>query len=107
MVTGRAAGDPHVDWGREADDVSDTLGLLAEATQLARDLGYEVREEPLGDLPGGRCTVGGVASVILNIEQPPATRLERLLRALIDDPRLAAEPKSRLLERRLDTLRRG
>ncbi len=87
--------------------MSDTLGLLAEATQLARDLGYDVREEPLGDLPGGPCTVSGVACVILNIEQPPAARLDRLLRALVDDPRLAGEPKSRLLERRLEGLRGG
>jgi len=87
--------------------VSDTLGLLAEATQLARDLGYDVREEPLGDLPGGPCTVGGVACVILNIEQPPSARLDRLLQALVADPHLGAEPKSRLLERRLAGLRRG
>ena len=87
--------------------MSDTLGLLAEATQLARDLGYDVREEPLGDLPGGQCTVGGVPCVILNIEQPPAARLDRLLRAIVGDPRLAAEPKSRLLERRLDGLGRA
>lgn len=87
--------------------MSDTLGLLAEATQLARDLGYDVREEPLGELPGGQCTVGGVPCVILNIEQPPAARLDRLLRAIVGDPRLAAEPKSRLLERRLDGLGRA
>jgi hypothetical protein len=92
---------------REARDVSDTLGLLAEATQLARDLGYDVREEPLGELPGGQCTVGGVPCVILNIEQPPAARLDRLLRAIVGDPRLAVEPKSRLLERRLDGLGRA
>lgn len=85
--------------------MSDTLGLLAEATQLARDLGYEVREEPLGDVPGGRCAVGGVPQVLLNLEQPAAERLERLLHAIADDPRLAGEPKSRLLERRLRSLR--
>ena len=81
--------------------MSETLGLLAEAMQLARDLGYAVREEPLGDLPGGRCEVGGGVQVLLNLEHSVAERLDRLLRALAADPRLAAEPKSRLLEARL------
>lgn len=81
--------------------MADTLGLYQEALQLARDLGYEVREEPLGDLPGGRCTVNGATRVLLNLERPVADRLDRLLRALVADARLAAEPKSRLLEARL------
>lgn len=84
--------------------MSDTLGLLAEATQLARDLGYEVREEALGELLGGRCEVGGVPQVLLNLEQPVAERLDRLLRAIAADPRLDGEPKSRLLEQRLRSL---
>ncbi len=84
--------------------MSDTLGLLEEALQLARDLGYVVREEPLGDLPGGGCMVGGTRQVLLNLEQPVADRLDRLLRALHGDPRLAAEPMSRLLAARLRAL---
>ena len=84
--------------------MGDTIGLLHEAMQLARDLGYRVREEPLGDLPGGRCSIGGAEQVLLNIEQPASERLERLLRALAPDPRVAAEPKSRLLEARFATL---
>lgn len=85
----------------------ETLGLLAEAVQLARDLGYGVREEPLGDLPGGRCEVSGAVQVLLNLEHPAAERLDRLLRALADDPRVAAEPKSRLLGARLEAVRTG
>ena len=81
--------------------VADTLGLLQEALQLAADLGYRVREEPLGDLPGGPCTVGGARHVLLNLEQSVSDRLDVLLRALAADPRLAAEPKSRLLAARL------
>lgn len=87
--------------------MSDTLGLLAEARQLAADLGYRVREEALGDLPGGPCMVGGVPHVILNLEHPAAERLDRLLAAIADDPHLAMEPKSRLLEARLRTLGGG
>jgi len=85
----------------EVTPVADTLGLLEEARQIARDLGYGVREEPLGDLPGGPCSVGGVRQVLLNLEHPAAARLDVLLRALAADPRVAAEPKSRLLAARL------
>ena len=81
--------------------MADTLGLFHEALQLARDLGYEVREEPLGDLPGGCCTVNGVTHVLLNLERSVAERLDRLLAALAADPRVVTEPKSRLLEARL------
>lgn len=84
--------------------MTDTLGLFHEALQLARDLGYEVREEPLGDLPGGRCTVNGATHVLLNLERPVSERLERLLRALASDPRVAGEPTSRLLATRLREL---
>ena len=84
--------------------MADTLGLLAEALQLAADLGYRVREEALGDLPGGPCTVGGVKQVLLNLEHPAAERLDRLLAALAGDPRIDAEPKSRLLAGRLQAL---
>ena len=62
--------------------MSDTLGLLEESRQLAHDLGYRVREEPLGDLAGGACTIGGVPQILLNLEQAPADRLDRLLKAL-------------------------
>jgi hypothetical protein len=81
--------------------MADTLGLLQEALQLALDLGFCVREEPLGDLPGGPCTVAGAKHVLLNLEHSVANRLDVLLRALAAAPRLAAEPKSRLLEARL------
>lgn len=81
--------------------MADTLGLLEEALQLAQDLGYRVREEPLGDLPGGACVVGDARHVLLNLEHSVANRLDVLLRALATDPRLAAEPKSRLLAARL------
>ena len=84
--------------------VGDTLGLLQEALQLAQDLGYRVREEPLGDLPGGACSVGDARHVLLNLEHSVSDRLDVLLRALAADPRLAAEPKSRLLEARLAAL---
>jgi hypothetical protein len=84
--------------------MAETLGLFEEALQLARDLGYVVREEPLGELPGGSCMVGGSRQVLLNLEQPVADRLDRLLRALHGDSRVANEPMSRLLAARLKAL---
>jgi hypothetical protein len=84
-----------------AKSVADTLGLLEEAMQLARDLGYLVREEPLGDLPGGACTVGGRRQILLNAAQPSLQRIDTLLDVLAADARAAGQPMSRLLEVRL------
>ncbi|MFM9195456.1 MAG: hypothetical protein ACKOWG_06920 [Planctomycetia bacterium] len=81
--------------------MEDTLGLLEEALQLARDVGHHVREEPLGDLPGGPCVIGGRPTIILNMERPAAERLAMLLDVLARDPAVAAQPVSRLLASRL------
>ncbi len=77
--------------------MSEVLGLLAEGMQLAAELGYRVREEPLGDLPGGGCVVGGTRQILLNLEQSPGDRLSQLLNVLAADPATAGEPKSRAL----------
>ena len=81
--------------------MSDTLGLFAEARQLAIDLGYLVREGPLGDLPGGECQVGQERRILLNIEQPVAAQLDVLVRTLAADPQAAKQPMSRLLAARV------
>jgi hypothetical protein len=92
-------------WGSGAlEAMADTLGLLAEATQLARDLGYEVREEPLGEMPGGLCRVGAVRRILLNLTDAPADQLERLLEILAADEEWSSVPVSRLLAQQL---RRG
>ena len=85
--------------------MSDTLGLLEESLQLARDLGYLIREEPLGDLPGGTCSLGGKPHILLNMEQPPAERLAVLVRSLVADERVDSLPVSRLLQSRLRAAR--
>ena len=87
--------------------MNDTLGLLEEARQLATELGYRLREEPLGELPGGLCVVQGIRQVLLNLEHAPADRLVVLLQALAVDPRVGHEPKSRLLARRLAEFRKA
>lgn len=87
--------------------MSDTLGLLEEATQVVRDLGYRVREEPLGDLPGGACLLGGHRHVILNAQLPATQRLELLIDLLATDPAALDEPMSRLLADHVSSRRRG
>jgi hypothetical protein len=81
--------------------MADTLGLLAEARQLAHDLGYVVREEPLGELAGGPCVVGGEQRILLNLEHAAAGQLDVLVAALAADPRTRSLPMSRLLAARL------
>lgn len=81
--------------------MEDTLGLLEESLQLARDAGYDVREEPLGELRGGACVIGGRRSLLVNPELPAADRLALLVEVLAGDETAAALPKSRLLAARL------
>ena len=87
--------------------MDDTLGLLEEALQLAREVGHHVREEPLGDLPGGPCVVGGRRTILLNLQSPAADQLAVLLGVLVRDPAIANQPVSRLLAGRLQALAGG
>ena len=48
----------------------DTLGLLAEAIQLACELGYDVREEPLGDTASGEVRIGACPTYSLKRFRP-------------------------------------
>jgi hypothetical protein len=72
--------------------------------QLAREVGHHVREEPLGDLPGGPCVVGGRRTILLNLQSPPADQLMVLLGVLARDPAIANQPVSRLLAGRLQAV---
>ena len=83
------------------------MGLLEEALQLAREVGHHVREEPLGDLPGGPCVVGGRRTILLNLQSPPADQLMVLLGVLARDPAIANHPVSRLLAGRLQAVAGG
>jgi hypothetical protein len=87
--------------------MDDTLGLLEEALQLARQVGHHVREEPLGDLPGGPCVVGGRRTILLNLQSPAADQLVVLLGVLARDPAIADQPVSRLLAGRLQAVAGG
>jgi len=81
--------------------MADTLGLLAEARQLAQDLGYVVREEPLGEMAGGPCVVGGEQRILLNLAHSATAQLDVLVAALAGDARTRSQPMSRLLAAKL------
>ena len=76
----------------------DTLGLLAEAIQLARELGYDVREEPLGDTSSDGVRIGFSRQIFLNISDLPADQIEHLVRILAADDRWETVPVSHLLK---------
>ena len=78
-----------------------TLGLLAEAIQLACELGYDVREEPLGDTASGEVRIGAARHILLNISDLPTDQLEQLTKILAADDRWKTVPVSHLLKRTL------
>ena len=79
----------------------DTLGLLAEAIQLACELGYDVREEPLGDTASGEVRIGAIRHILLNVSDLPTDQLEQLTKILAADDRWKTVPVSHLLKRTL------
>jgi hypothetical protein len=81
----------------------DTLGLLAEAIQLARELGFDVREEPLGDTASGEVRIGSGRHILLNASDLPSDQLEQLARILAADERWKDVPVSKLLGRTLQS----
>jgi hypothetical protein len=92
----------HSGHGAQRDEIECTHALcLEESVQLAREAGYQVREEPLGELPGGACVIGGRRSILVNLESPAADRLNLLLAVLAADADAVSRPMSRLLAARL------
>ena len=79
----------------------DTLGLLAEAIELACELGYAVREAPVGDTASGEVRIGATRHILLNVSDLPADQLEQLMKILAADDRWKTVPVSHLLKRTL------
>ena len=79
----------------------DTLGLLAEAIQLARELGFDVLEEPLGDTASGEVRIGSGRHILLNVSDPPSDQLKQLTEILAADKRWKSVPVSKLLKHTL------
>lgn len=62
-----------------------TAGLLAEATDLARQLEYQVREEYLEGAGGGHCSFGGKKWLLLDVTQSAEEQLNDVADALRDE----------------------
>ena len=80
-----------------------TLELLDYLVDLARRLGYEIREEWLEGMGGGACEVRGKRIMFLDQSLPPSERVEQLansLRGNVDLERIYVLPEAReLLEK--------
>jgi hypothetical protein len=63
-----------------------TVELLHQATELARTMGYEIREEWLGGTGGGSCEFGGKRWIFLDLGHNPQERLEKMTDVLCQDP---------------------
>ena len=62
---------------------------LEVLTELAKDMGYEVRQEALGGTGGGRCEVAGKKLLIIDLQVGTMDQLESVSKALASDPQLA------------------
>lgn len=63
----------------------DTPSLLEHLTEAAERLGIRIRATK-GNFQGGRCTVEGTPTIVLNTRHSPERRLYVLARALQDAP---------------------
>jgi CheY-like chemotaxis protein len=63
-----------------------TVELLGCALDLARQLGYAVREEWLDGRGGGGCTLKGRKLLFLDLAMDPGEQLQQVLDALRQDP---------------------
>jgi hypothetical protein len=59
-----------------------TLELLDYLIELARRLGFEIREEWLDGVGGGACMVKGQRILYVDQSLPPADRVEQIARSL-------------------------
>jgi hypothetical protein len=59
-----------------------TVELLEEACTALKQLGYQVRTEPLEGNEGGVCEFGGRKWLFLDVASPPAEQLQAVLEVL-------------------------
>lgn len=76
-----------------------TAQLLAEATDLARQLDYQIREEYLDGAGGGHCAFGGRKWLLLDVTQSPQEQLNDVADALRSETGLWRLPVSTPLAR--------
>jgi len=63
-----------------------TVAILHQATETARMMGYEIREEWLGGTGGGGCEFGGKKWIFLDVADNPLEQLESVADVLCQDP---------------------
>jgi hypothetical protein len=79
-----------------------TVELLQEAMDVARRLGYEVRQDWLGGDGGGHCIVRGRKWLLLDVAQTAEEQLDVVAEALRGESGAARVAKSRELANRLE-----
>jgi hypothetical protein len=67
----------------------DSVELLEEALNAAREIGFEIREEWFGGSGGGACVVRGRKLLFLDLNLGPRQRLDQVLWALRSDSQTA------------------
>ena len=79
-----------------------TVELLQEALEVARNLGYEVRQDWLCGNGGGHCLVRGRKWLLLDVAQSAEEQLEVVTDALRTEPGAARAVRSVELAERLN-----
>jgi hypothetical protein len=79
-----------------------TVELLQEAVEVARRLGYEVRQDWLGGDGGGHCIVRGRKWLLLDVAQTVEEQLDVVAEALRGEAGVVRAVKSRELAKRID-----
>ncbi len=67
-----------------------TVALLASAIDLARQVGYQVREDALDGAGGGHCLIRGKKWLLLDASQPHREQIRDVIDALRAEPSLPA-----------------
>jgi hypothetical protein len=79
-----------------------TVELLQEAVEVARRLGYEVRQDWLGGDGGGHCIVRGRKWLLLDVSQTADEQLDIVAEALRGEAGAARVAQSRELAQRIE-----
>ena len=66
-----------------------TIEMLSQAIELARQLGYQVREDHLEGAGGGHCLIHGRKWLLLDLTQSAHQQLDDVLDAVHSDPQLS------------------
>ncbi|MFP6576823.1 MAG: hypothetical protein VB862_00745 [Pirellulaceae bacterium] len=66
-----------------------TVDLLALAVQVAKQAGYQIRQDWFGGSGGGGCEFGGQKWIFLDLALNPRERLDQIQGVLGTDPSLA------------------